>query len=167
MLKMKPSLLGLLLSVVLFVPLFAAGGGKIKSPPPTVLQQLEPLRSDAIELGSGPVDVYVFIDPNCPHSRDFLGMISESAKMRRRYHYYFFLYALPHFGSSAVINAIYADASPKTALLSYMLKHKPLTRLSRLTPPAVQAKVLRIENTAKAIGVTKRPYLILDKKHTP
>jgi hypothetical protein len=169
MLTMKPPLMPLLLSVILFIPLFAGGEARSNAKPLQyeVLRQLQPLRGDAIELGKGPVDVYVFIDPNCPHSRDFVGMIYESAKMRTLYHYYFFLYSLPHFGSSAVINAIYADASPREAMLSYMVGHKPLPKLSRLTPPAVQAKVARIANTAKAIGVDKRPYLILDKKKKP
>jgi len=155
-----------LLPVLLFIPLLAGESVSLPAikPPELVLPLLISLRSDAIELGKGPIDVYVFIDPNCPHSRDFLGMISDNQKMLSRYHYYFFLYALPHFGSSAVINAIYADASPKDAMLSYMLRHQRLTKLSRLTPPAVQAKVARIIVTAEAIGIDRRPYLILDKK---
>lgn len=162
---MKALLTRLFLSALLFVPLFA--GGAAKPPPEEMLRQLQPLRTDAIELGEGPVDVYVFIDPNCPHSREFVGMIEESEKMRRLYHYYFFLYSLPHFGGGAVINAIYAAASPKEAMLAYMVARKPLPGLSRLTPPAVQAKIFRIANTARAIGVDRRPYLILDKKKTP
>ena len=165
---MKPPFMRLLLSVILFIPLFAAGeADKAKPTQNMVLQRLAGLRADAIELGQGPVDVYVFIDPNCPRSRDFVAMVSESEKMRRLYHYYFFLYSLPHFGSSAIVNAIYADASPKETMLSYMIGRQPLTGLNRLTPPAVQAKILRIGNTAKAIGVDKRPYLILDKKKSP
>ena len=166
---MKPLLPRLLLSALLFVPLLAGGTvpGSAKPPQGEVLRQLQPLRSDAIELGKGPVDVYVFIDPNCPRSREFVGMIYESEKMQRLYHYYFFLYSLPHFGSGAIVNAIYAAASPKETMLAYMVGHKPLPGLSRLTPPAVQAKIFRIANTAEAIGVDKRPYLILDKKKTP
>jgi len=166
---MRILLYKVLLPVLLSIPLLAAGGvpAPPKKPMEVVLPLLKSLRIDAIELGNGPTDVYVFIDPNCPHSRDFLGMISENKKMQTRYHYYFFLYALPHFGSSAVINAIYADASPKKAMLSYMLKHERLAKLSRLTPPAVQAKVARINVTAEAVGVDKRPYLILDKKKNP
>ena len=128
---------------------------------------LRQMRGDAIELGSGPVDAYVFIDPNCPHSHDFLEMVVESDKMRRLYRYYFFFYALPHFGSSAIINAIYAAPSPRDAMIGYMLRHEHLVKLTRMTPPAVQAKVARIGNTAEAIGVDKRPYLIIDKKKRP
>ena len=166
---MKTPLLKLLMTALMFVPLLAEGNPPT-GPKPTqadVLKQLKPLRADAIELGTGAVDVYAFIDPNCPHSREFLGMIVESEKMQQRYHYYFFLDSLPHFGSGGVVNAIYASPSPKETMLAYMVERRPLQGLSRLTPPAVQAKILRISNTADAVGVDKRPYLILDKKKTP
>ena len=83
------------------------------------------------------MDVYAFIDPRCPHSRDFVDLIHENEKMRKRYHYYFFLYAHPMFKSGAAINAIYNAPDPKKAMLDYMLKRAPLPMLNRLTPPAV------------------------------
>ena len=94
-------------------------------------------------------------------------MISESDRMQRRYHYYFFLYAHPMFKSGAVINAIYNAPVPKEAMLDYMLGRAPLPKLNRLTPPAIHVKVTRIKAAAERIGVDKRPYLILDRKKQP
>jgi hypothetical protein len=48
-----------------------------------------------------------------------------------------------------------------------MVEHRPLQKLSRLTPPAVHVKIARINKAAERIGVNKRPYLILDKKEAP
>lgn len=155
------------LPVLLFLCLVTAAQAASKPSEQETLTMLRQLKGDAIELGNGPVDVYVFIDPNCPHSHDFLEMVVDSDKMQRRYRYYFFLYALPIFRSNGIINAIYAAPSPREALLGYMLSHKHLAKLSRMTPPAVDARVTRISNTAKAIGVDKRPYLIIDKKKRP
>jgi hypothetical protein len=155
------------LSALLFFCQVTAAWAVSKPSEQETLSMLRQLRGDAIELGSGPVDVYVFIDPNCPHSHDFLEMVVDSDKMQRRYHYYFFLYALPIFRSSGIINAIYAAPSPREAMLGYMLAHRHLAKLSRMTPPAVDARVTRISNTAEAIGVDKRPYLIIDRKKRP
>ncbi|WP_345970520.1 hypothetical protein WCX72_01710 [Sulfurimonas sp. HSL1-6] len=155
-----------LLSVLLFTAPYAAGA-TVKKPLSEVLPFLFAIKGDAIELGNGPTDVYAFIDPRCPHSRDFVGMITESDKMQRRYHYYFFLYAHPMFKSGAVINAIYNAPRPKEAMLDYMLRRSALPKLNRLTPPAIHVKVTRIRKAAEQIGVDKRPYLILDKKKQP
>jgi len=159
----------ILLSALLFTAAFAAGSDakNVRKPLSIVLPLLIALRGDAVEIGSGPTDVYTFIDPRCPHSRDFVSMITESDKMQRLYHYYFLLYAHPMFKSEAVINAIYNAPDPKKAMLDYMLSRAPLAKLNRLTPPAIHVKVARIKKAAEQIGVDKRPYLIIDKKKQP
>ena len=135
--------------------------------PEKALALLASLKSDAIEAGSGPTDVYVFVDPNCPHSRDFVDMVFGNEKMLQRYHYYFFLYPLPLFRSGTAVNAIYSAPSPKAAMIDYMIRRHRFTLRSRVTPPAVQMKIRRIVKAAEQIGIVKRPYLILDKKKQP
>ena len=153
----------LLLPVLLFnMVLHADTAQKHPSRPLSeLLPLLIPLEADALELGTGPVNVYVFIDPRCPHSREFVAFIAESDKMRRRYHYHFFLYELKRFHSAGIIAAIYNAVDPLQAMLRYM------TTVDTLQPAeasdSTHARIERIAKTAEAIGVYKRPYLILNK----
>lgn len=152
-----------LLPLLLFcLPLQAATTAKQPSKPlAELLALLQPLEPDAMELGSGPVDVYVFVDPQCPHSREFVAFIAESDKMRRRYRYHFFLYELKRFHSAGVIAAIYGAADPLRAMLRHMTQGKAVVSVK--ASAATQAKIVRIAEAAETIGVNKRPYLILNK----
>jgi len=53
------------------------------------LPYLQTIEHDALILGEGPTKVYVFVDPYCPNSRNFLSLIDENSKMRSKYTYYF------------------------------------------------------------------------------
>lgn len=132
----------------------------------SALRLLEPLKPDAIELGNGPVEIFVFIDPNCKFSRQFIDAIHRNEKMLGNYHYYLFLYGLPRLKSDKAIAAIYAAALPEKAMIDYMLEAKNMENIeprSPVPPPRIE----RIKAAAEAIGVDRRPYMILKKKKSP
>lgn len=132
-----------------------------KKPLAVVMPLLQPIRNDAMTLGKGPIDVYVFVDPKCPRSQEFVAFIAESDKMRRRYRYHFYLYELPRFHSGGIINAIYAASSPLKTMIGYMTQSLKL--VPKKASGMTAAKIARIEAVAQNIGVYKRPYLILNK----
>lgn len=151
-----------LLSVLLFsVSSYAEG---VKKPLTELLPILEPLKPDAIEIGSGSRDAYVFVDPKCFKSRDFLETITSSATLPKMFHYYIFLYDMPQVDSIKVINAVYDAPVPKEALLRYMLEHQRLSKMNSDTSRQTREQIGRIRHAAEQIGIDRTPYLIVDKK---
>lgn len=124
---------------------------------------LQPIEKHAIVYGEGERKVYVFVDPKCPHSRDFITMINESAKMRSIYRYYIFFYELKRFNSRDLIAAIYSSAFPLQRTVEVMVGHKeiPVNTKNELK---IEAKIDDIAHVADMIGVSKRPYLIITKE---
>lgn len=134
-----------------------------KLPLEVSLPLLKTIESDAIRMGSGPVEVHVFIDPMCPHSRNFIEMIAESDKMRSRYSYRFYLYTLPRMHSEKMVKTIYADSDPLALLLDVMVYKKKIA-LKEVQSEAVLNKIESISKTAQQLDVYKRPYLVMIKK---
>lgn len=160
---MKQRLFILIFSALLFLETIAAAAASEhpKKPFSVLMPLLEPIVPDAMLLGHGPVDVYVFVDPECPHSREFVTFIAESAKMQSRYRYHFYLLELPRFHSQEIINAIYAAPSPLEAMIAHMTKQTRMTPVE--SQGAAAGKIARIKAAADTIDVYKRPYLILNK----
>jgi hypothetical protein len=163
---MKISVSMFLLAVLLLLSL-PATANDVKEHPKLPLEKalplLEPISSDAIRMGNGSVKVHVFIDPNCPRSREFVTLISENEKMRSRYSYYFYFYELKRFKSRALIKTIYRAKNPLQAMLDVMVNKQELKAPS-LPDKQVSDKIARIAKTARALDVYKRPYLIMIKK---
>ena len=125
---------------------------------------IQPIEQHAIIYGEGERKVYVFVDPKCPHSRDFITMINENAKMRSMYRYYIFFYELKRFHSHNLIAAIYASSSPLQRTLEVMVGAKVISTDLR-NEPKIEAKIDDIASVANAIGISKRPYLIILKEN--
>lgn len=124
---------------------------------------LEPIEKHAMVYGEGNKKVYVFVDPKCPHSRDFLSMINENAKMRSIYKYYIFLYELKRFKSHNLIASIYTSPVPLQRTLEVMVAQKEVPA-DYPGDPKVEEKIGDIAHVADEIGVFKRPYLIIMKE---
>jgi len=125
------------------------------------LPHLQSIESLSLTMGYGPTKAYVFIDPNCPNSQNFVSLIHESEKMRSRYTYYFFFYELKRFNSSAVISQIYSSSNPLETMKHYMIDHQSL---SQKINPAVLGKIAQIAKVAETLDVYKRPYIIMVKR---
>ena len=125
---------------------------------------LQPIEQHAMIYGEGERKVYVFVDPKCPHSRDFIVMINENIKMRSMYRYYIFFYELKRFNSHDLIRTIYTSATPLQRTLEVMVGGKEIPIESR-NELKIEAKIDDIARVADMIGVSKRPYLIITKEN--
>jgi hypothetical protein len=126
----------------------------------TFIRPIEPL---AMQFGTGTIKAYVFIDPKCPHSRDFISMIYDNEKMRSNYHYYIFFYELKRLQSHDLIGTIYSSSSPLLKTFGVMVGGKEMEELKSFSAK-VEDRIDSIESVAEAIGVSKRPYLIIKKE---
>lgn len=124
---------------------------------------LEPIEKHAMVYGEGERKVYLFIDPKCPHSQDFISMINENAKMRGIYRYYIFFYELKRFNSHSLIATIYGSSEPLQRTLEVMVGKKDMPVHHRIEAK-IEAKIDDIAHVADQIGVSKRPYLIIAKE---
>ncbi|MDD5160073.1 MAG: hypothetical protein PHI47_08490 [Sulfuricurvum sp.] len=125
---------------------------------------IQPIEQHAIIYGEGERKIYVFVDPKCPHSRDFITMINENAKMRGIYRYYIFFYELKRFHSHNLIATLYASSSPLQRTLEVMVGGKEIVTDTRIEPK-IEAKIDDIARVADTIGISKRPYLIILKEN--
>ncbi len=136
-----------------------------KLPLEVSLPILNTIENSALQMGDGPVKVHVFIDPLCPHSRNFIEMIAESEKMRSRYSYNFYLYTLPRLHSEKTVAAIYASADPLATLLDVMVANKKPAPAT-VNDPTIVDKINQIAQAAQKLDVYKRPYMIMVKQPT-
>lgn len=156
----------LFFSILLFITLFFPISSEIYAAELTNKQKvvlIEPIEHQAMIYGEGEKRVYVFIDPKCPHSRDFISMLYENEKMRSVYRYYIFFYELKRFNSHNLIATIYSSSEPMQKTLEVMVGGKEIPSTPRLDPK-IEAKIDTIADVADKIGVSKRPYLIIVKK---
>jgi len=155
-----------LLFIALFIILEThadAGQKKYKKLPLSVsLPYLKSIQSHAINLGKGPVDIYVFIDPKCPRSQEFITLISQSKKMQSLYSYHIYLYELKRFHSKPLIESIYGSKNSLQALLDVIVYKKTLKKVP--LKDDVKSKIISLENVGKRLDVYKRPYLVLVRK---
>ncbi len=149
---------------VSLLPVSAADGVVHKKLPLSQsLPFLKSIQDDAIRMGDGPVKVHVFVDPLCPHSRNFVEMIVESEKMRHKYSYYFYLYTLKRMHSEAMVFAIYHSKDPLASMKAMMVDHEENTPFKSKDENA-STIISRIEKVAEKLDVYKRPYMVMVKK---
>ena len=135
---------------------------KVRLPLPELLQAVKPIEKFALNIGHGKSDVYVFLDPICPNSQNFLEMISSMQMLQKKYSYHIFLYELKRFDSLSTIERIYESSNVLQSIKTVMIEKKTLPK-SALTVE-VKEKISAIAQVAKKIDVYKRPYLIINKK---
>lgn len=128
-----------------------------------MVSMIRPLEQYAMQYGEGDIKAYVFVDPKCPHSRDFISMIHDNEKMRGIYRYYIFFYELKRFNSHKLIGTIYSSSSPLQKMLEVMVGGKEIEPLPSLSPQ-VEEEIGDIDHVAAELGVNKRPYLIIAKE---
>ncbi len=128
-----------------------------------MVSMIRPLEQYAMQYGEGDIKAYVFVDPKCPHSRDFISMIHDNEKMRGIYRYYIFFYELKRFNSHKLIGTIYSSTSPLQKMLEVMVGGKEIEPLPSLSPQ-IEEEIGDIDHVAAELGVNKRPYLIIAKE---
>ena len=158
-------LLSSLLLVIVFtiIPLMAVEKSvHTKLPLSESLPLLDTIKDAAIHLGLGERQVYLFVDPLCPHSQDFIDLISSNEKLLLRNRYNIYLYTLKRLHSEKIVTAIYMSEDPLHSLLDVMIHKQKIVEVK--ASEEVLSKIEAIENVAKKLDVYKRPYLILTKK---
>lgn len=126
-------------------------------------QMLETLKRDAVSIGHGPREAYVFIDPKCHRSAEFLEAILDSETLRNTFHYYLFVYDMPQVDSHRVVSAVYSAPDPLEALKTYMLKRKKVGLKTGAESESVRHRIERIEAAVQLIGIDHTPYLLIDR----
>lgn len=121
--------------------------------------ELQRMERDAIVFGNGWNTIYVFVDPMCPNSKNFIDSIQSNSKVQKENTYFVFLYRINMFDSDDVINAIYRSTDPKHALLEVMVFNHSLKE--EKTNDEILEKRKRIENIALKTAMKRRPYLIM------
>jgi len=119
---------------------------------------LKSIESDAIVFGTGLNKVYVFVDPLCPNSRNFIETIESNQKIQKENTYFVFLYRLKMFRSDGVINAIYQAKNRKRALLDVMVAKLPITIKNDDLVKDIRE---RIEVVAMQLPMKHRPFLLM------
>jgi hypothetical protein len=160
--KMIKKSLILILLIASFLDANAPLVEKAKLPLSESLPMLKTITQHAIHIGQGKTDVYVFVDPKCPRSREFVTMIAQSKRMQSLYHYQIFLYELKRFKTKNLIETIYASSDPKKMMLEIMVEKKEQLTMRKSTK--ARSKIKAISGVAHRIDVYKRPYLVLVKK---
>ena len=135
----------------------------MKLPLSKSLPILETIEDDALHLGTGERKVYLFIDPLCPHSQDFMELIANNKKLLLRNNYNIYLYTLKRLHSEKTVTAIYMSKDPLISLIDVMI-NKSKINVEVQPSQDVLSMIVAIEQVADKLDVYKRPYLILTKK---
>ena len=135
---------------------------KKKVPLDIALPLLKSVDQYAIVIGSGPTQMYAFIDPICQRSRDFVEMIFENKKMQKLYTYHFLFYELERFHTKALIAGIYSADEPLNEMHKIMVK-KEKTQGLKVIPKNINKKMNAISKIAEDLDIYKRPYLFVVK----
>lgn len=147
----------LLLAATLCCSVAAEEPGKTRE----LLASIKPL---AMKIGSGKREVYAFVDPVCPKSRQFIAAISESKNLQSQNSYYIFLYPQPKFRSEELVATIYEAPDPLEMMQRVMIEdHTP----DCTETFSHQEKIKTIEIFGKGLKMQRRPYLIMFEPGSP
>ena len=133
---------------------------QLLSPKETMLH-LETIKKHAIVFGEGEQAVHVFIDPYCPFTQKYLTLLLENSQQKFKENtYYFYLYKLKNGDSTEAIQTIMSAENKKEMLLAITIEDDFFIDENI----GVEMKIRAIADTAKKIGVNKRPYILIDGK---
>lgn len=128
---------------------------------------LQKIRPYAIEMGVGVTEIYVFVDPMCPKSRDYITQIATSGKLLRTHKYFIFLQRLEKFDSDRLIGMIYAATDPKSMMLKVMIERCGPDALKGGRTDHARKAVAAVSEAAATFKMKRRPYLMIFKPGPP
>jgi hypothetical protein len=150
-----------LLFVMLAVMLCCSLGAEEPGETRELFASIKPL---AMKIGSGKREVYAFVDPVCPKSRQFIAAISESKAMQAQNSYYVFLYPQHKFHSEALVETIYESPDPLAMMKKVMIEgHVPDCTETQTQ----QKKIETIAVFGRGLKMQRRPYLIIFEPDSP
>jgi len=125
---------------------------------------MDSIAQEAIVIGHGKDNMYVFVDPMCSKSKAFITLISEREDLQDKRTYHIFLYKLKKFDSFKLIQYIYQNPSRKTALLDIMVNEEEPSYQHFIAKKEGLETMKKIEKVAQQLPMKHRPYLILFEK---
>lgn len=153
----------LLLTLLLFTNIFALEKLNIDDPALSGKTRvlLESIAEHAIQIGTGSVSkTYVFVDPMCPFSRNYIQKISQSKKAKETNTYYIFLYKLPMFDSNKLSQYIFQSSNHQETLLEVMVKEEDIDLDATTIDAEKQSIISKISNVGEILNLKVRPYII-------
>jgi len=128
-------------------------------------QMLESIEEHAIILGEGKAkNIYVFIDPICPFSHDYITKIMNNEDLLKKNSYYIFLYRLAVFKSDKLIAYIF-ESEDKLATLEEVVVYGDIVDLENLKASTKTLKALKkIADVGEYLEIINRPYIISFEK---
>ena len=122
---------------------------------------LDSISQHAIRIGSGNItNVYVFVDPMCVHSQDYVGDITHNKKLHEKNSYYIFLYRLEKFDSDELIQFIYQAKNPKSALEDIMIENKEVDTFDLDVSEKTLKVIEEVASVGEQLKADHRPFII-------
>lgn len=122
---------------------------------------LESISDHAIKIGQGSTcKTYVFVDPMCPHSRNFIKKIIKNKEAQELNTYYVYLYKLPKFDSNKLSLYIYQSSNSLDTLQEVMVQEKEID-LNTTSIANDKENILQAISTIGAkLHIKIRPYIM-------
>ena len=123
---------------------------------------LDSISEHAIRIGNGDSsnNIYVFIDPMCPHSQDYISRISLDENLQKKYTYYIFLYRLQRFESDELIQFIYQSKDIKVSFEDVMIYGEDVDSDDFEVKESTLKTIQKISSVGEKLEINRRPYII-------
>ncbi len=122
---------------------------------------LDSISQHAIRIGNGEnKDVYVFVDPMCRHSRNYLNRITLNPDLQSQNSYYIFLYGLEKFESQELIGYIYQSKNKKALMEDVMVLEKEMDLDEFEVSPETLQVINDIEKVGELLKIQRRPFIV-------
>jgi len=132
--------------------------------PEVASELLETIKTDAIVLGSGKIEVHTFIDPLCKMSQRYLALLyKRNYDIFSKYTIYLYLHEIKSKKSKKHILSIMNTKSSER-MLNIIMLDKDMSQLTSRYSGKSRRTFQDIADVAKKIGVYKRPYIMIDGK---
>jgi len=132
--------------------------------PEVASELLETIKTDAIILGSGKIEVHTFIDPLCKMSQRYLALLyKRNYDIFSKYTIYLYLHEIKSKKSKKHILSI-INAKSSERMLNIIMLDKDMSQLTSRYSGESRRTFQDIADVAKKIGVYKRPYIMIDGK---
>lgn len=125
---------------------------------------LETIKTDAIVLGNGEIEVHTFIDPLCKMSQRYLALLyKRNYEVFSKYTIYLYMHEIKSKKSKKHILSI-MDATASERMLTSIMLTKDMSQLKYRYSGENLRIFDKIANVAEKIGVNKRPYIMINGK---
>ncbi len=150
--------------LLLVIPLLGAPKAKQLVKPEVATELLITIKSSAIVLGHGEIEVHTFIDPLCKMSQRYLALLyKRNDQVFSKYTIYLYMHEIKSKKSKKHILNIMSSESSERMLRAIMLSKEKYT-LEDIEDERSEKDFNKVAVVAKKIGVFKRPYIMINGK---